>query len=303
MDVIHHYMVYNNKMNDEDAPIKLSLSGKLNFEENITLSQAAQIVSFVDSSTGKTLATKTPGVALQQLGFPGAKSISATSNPREAIEISGAKTNPQRIVALAVYVIQDGDKETFTLDDIKPLFRRARHPLPKNITRDLDTAIKAGWIVESKIKGEFQVSDQAFRLLQSGFSSTKSTRTGNSKSKTSSSKTPRKQTANNSIPDVFSSIDEISNTLEGFLDYHQMKTKTDRFLWAINLAKNLGVNGVTNQDIVWLTDNLGEGIKAADIAGNFKANKRRGFANRSTLENKIRITPSGIKYLASLAAG
>jgi hypothetical protein len=279
-------------MNDESKPIKLIISGKLSYEENITLSQAAQIIAFVDSSSS---VADTSSLSPSQTRLASPAPIVTTSNPREALEASGAKTNPEKIVAFALYVAQEGEKETFTLEDVKPLFRRAREATPRNISRDLDTAIRSGWIAESEIKGEFYVTDKASRVIENSFDAIRGNRVNGNKKRTSSIRKPRK--GSTTIPDSFREIDEITPTSDEFGDYHKLKTKTDKFLWAVNLAKMLSIPGVSNQEVVWLTDKLGEGIATQDVAGYFRQNRNAGRVNRSTQDNKIRITPIGEEYL------
>jgi len=285
---------------DETKPVKLKISGKLTFEDNITLAQAAQIVVFLG----------TPGdPSMHQGNRPlgrTSQAASATSaSPREALETSGAKTNPEKIVALGLHVLQQDAKETFTLDDIRPLFRRAREPTPRNISRDLDGALKSGWIGESETKGEFYVMDKAMRVLQSGFADLRSTRSRLSSSRSSkparkrAAGTAKKRRSSVTTPEGFQNIDHVSPKIAGLPDYHKLKTKTDKFLWAVYAAKELGIASVTNQDLVWLTDALGDGIPAGQIAGYFRQNQQKGYVNRSMQTGKIRITPPGEEYLKS----
>jgi hypothetical protein len=204
------------------------------------------------------------------------------------------------MVAFALHILHEGDKETFTLDDIKPLFRRARETAPANISRDLDRTLKAGWIAESDIKGEYYVTANASQVLESGFESLRGRRAKSAgRARSAGTRKPRKTAT--AIPDAFRDVDNISPTIGGLINYHKLKTKTDRFLWAVYAAKQLGVETVSNQDIVWLTDKLGDGISAGEIAGNFRQNNKVGYVNKSMQTQKIRILPEGEEYLKSKA--
>jgi hypothetical protein len=285
---------------DTTKPVKISLSGKMTFVEQISLSQAAQIVAFLDSTD-----PAASGFGLNQSGNSLSSTRRAqggTSAPRESLDRSGAKTNPEKIVALGLHVLMEGGKETFSIEDVKPLFRRAGEAAPANMSRDVDVAVRLGWIAESETKGEYFVTDKALNVLESGFAGLKSgkrTAASSGSSKTRSTVTKKTRKTSQSVPPAFSNVDTISPTLDGLIDYHKLKTKTDKFLWAVNAAKTLGVDSVTNQEIVWLTDVLGEGISANDIGGNFRQNHKVGYVNRSTRDNKIRITPNGEEYLKS----
>src|SRR6185437_7778481 len=138
-------------------------TGKVGYEDEITPSQAAQIIAFLNDQAGSaSLGTAlTSGSSSAANGREGARA----AGPRAALDASGARTNPQKIVALAAYVLQDGG-ETFKLDAIKVQFQRARETMPKNLHRDLASAIATGWIEESA-PGEYYLTYKADNILQS----------------------------------------------------------------------------------------------------------------------------------------
>jgi hypothetical protein len=270
----------------------LRISGRLTFEHEITLGQAAQIIAFLDDPASAVSASPTP--LTTNSGSLGARSRS--SGPRDALESSGAKTNPEKIVALAHHVLQDGAKDTFTAEDIRAAFRRARESVPGNMSRDMDTAMKAGWIAESDTKGEFYVLDRASRVIEDGFASLKTARgSGGTKSRP----VARRVRKSADVPEAFKDIDDISPKIDGVIDYHKLKTGPDKLLWAVFAAKQLGVPSVSNKDVAWLTDRLGSGIKSGEIAGCFRSKHKAGQLNRSTQDNTIRITPDGETYIKS----
>jgi hypothetical protein len=94
-----------------EKPTKIVITGKVVYEDEITIAQAAQIIGFLNAEAGATL----PGSGL--LGRAGGSRAGASSDakvasPRAALDASGAKTNPQKIVALAAYVLQDGERHS-----------------------------------------------------------------------------------------------------------------------------------------------------------------------------------------------
>jgi hypothetical protein len=275
-------------MDDKDS-VKLTLSGRITFTESISLAQAAQVIAYLD---GATTGTAVGGSSTRAPRLPGPQT---RLSPREALDASQAKTNPEKIVALALLVAQD----TFTTDDVRPLFKQAREAAPKNFGRDLDTAIKAGWVVDADTKGEYYVADKAMGVLETGFDGLRSARTGSPKTRGGSRKNKR---TSSGTPEVFANADSVSPTSAGLIGYHKLKTKTDKLLWAVHKAKELGVSAVTNQELVWLTDRLGEGIATTDITAYYRQNHKSGYINRSTQDNKIRITPDGEEYLKSKTA-
>jgi hypothetical protein len=283
-------------MEDQNKPVKIVLSGKVQFDDQITVNQAAQILAFLDSTSNA--ATPHLVTAAQQPMRLG--SSAASKSPREALESSGAKTNPEKIVALALHVLQEGEKDTFSLEDIKPLFRRARESAPRNITRDLDSAVKAGWICESDVKGEFYVEQKASSVLEETFEPLRGRRSSTGKtaatSRTAPTRKPRKTSM--ATPEAFKDA-EITPTMDGFPDFHKLRTKTDKFLWTVVKAQSLGAPSVSNKEVVWLSDKLGDGIASNDVAANYRSNYKASYVNRSTQDDKIRVLPKGITYLQS----
>ena len=81
-----------------------------------------------------------------------------------------------------------------------------------------------------------------------------------------------------------------------------MKSNKDKLLWAVKLAKTLGMTGLSVQDIAWLTDHLGNGIPAKQVSAAFNAAHSPGYANRSTLEGTIRVGEDGETYLATVGS-
>lgn len=279
--------------------IHLELTGRLAYEDDITIAQATLIIAFLNGG---------PGIdaAASVLETPASPSVDKTKprrfhvdNPRDALDVSGARTNAEKIVALGAYVLQDGELDTFTLDSIRPLFHRAREVSPKNLTRDRDVAIRSGWIGEGHAKDEFYLTAKAERVLETGFDSIRPNRSGNAKSRNGGN---NNKSRNASRPAAFAEIDTFPTVINGLPAYHHINLKRDKMLWAINCARDEGVSGLQNKEIMWLTDNLGDGIPSNDIAKHFRFLQKKGYANRSIVDNAIRITDAGEAHLRTLTA-
>jgi hypothetical protein len=285
-------------MSDENRPIKITLTGKLSYADDITVSQAAQIIDFIDSSASLPSA---PGPTSRPGGLGTRRGGAGSSDPRDALEASGAKTNAERIVAFALHISRETGKHTFKLDEIKPLFQRAREPAPGNISRDLNSAIRSGWVAESDTRGEFYVTDRAADVLETGFDAIPRSRATGTRPRPSGRR-PRAPSGTNgsgSIPEVFAGIAEFSPTLEGYADYHKVGKK-EKVLWAVNFAKIHDVPGLSAQEVVSLTDQLGDCIPTRDISGYFRRNLKDGYLNRANQDGRMRITPKGQEYLKGL---
>ncbi len=214
-------------------------------------------------------------------------------SPREAIDASGAKTNPERIVAFALSITQQGGKDTFTIDDIKPLFRRAGVAAPANISRDIASTVALGWIAESEaVSGEYYVLDRADDVLETGFDAIREKR--GSRGRGVGRRTKKSPT----VPEVFSDK-EIVSTFNGWIDYHKVKGKRDMYLWAIAYAKQIGVDALSSTELSWLTFELGGGITSNNLNSYYKLNQKPGYVNKNARGN-VHITPSGLEHVKGL---
>lgn len=260
----------------------------------ITVGQAARIITFLNADEGGSASLNydnadTPG----DLGGSGSKSQgTAVASARDALDISGAKTNPEKIVALGQYVMQDGG-DTFKVEDVKTQFRRARETPPANFTRDLSVAVKEGWLAVGA-DGEYYVTNKIDGVFDSGFKFPKSASGGD--------RVRRAAKAAKEKPESFSEIDEFPTRMKGVAAYAKMKSEGNRVLWALLFAKNRGIKGLSNKDVAWLTDHLGVGVPSANTAGAVRGPRASGYLNRSTTDKTLRITEDGETYLKSFGA-
>ncbi|MEV5845374.1 hypothetical protein AB0M32_25725 [Streptomyces sp. NPDC051985] len=227
----------------------------------------------------------------------------SVEGPRQALELSGARTNPEKMTAFASYLLQEEGHETFTQSDARRLFQRARERIPTHFTRDFDRAVQVGWIHEGEVKGEFYLSQAAQNVIDNGFDGLRLKRGGKPASAGSASRGgARRKPRAVPAPEAFVGLDHIPTTLDEVIPYHRIKLKRDKLLWALKLAKVLGIEALQNTEAAWLTDKLGDAIPTRDMNGHFTGLRRQGFANRSMGDNAIRITEAGEEYLGSLSA-
>ncbi|MFJ7958912.1 hypothetical protein ACIQ62_21770 [Streptomyces sp. NPDC096319] len=300
-------------MTEMPNEVHLALTGRIAFEQDINVAQGAQVIAIIQAPTGLIRATpgpEPPGslAELALLKEEGVRELSSRAqparrslpeSPRHALDASGAKTAPEKITAFAAYLTLVEGRETFGHKDLRRLFERAREGIPTHFSRDFDKAVRAGWIHEGTERGSYYLSDSLLSLLEDGYASHRIKRTGKSSASTGHANSRRKPRTI-SVPDDFSEIDHIPTSLDGVPPYQQIKLKRDRLLWAIKLAKELGVPALKSTDVTWLTDKLGDAILTRDITATFKGLHRDGLANRSVIDNAMRITEKGDEYLAAL---
>lgn len=66
----------------------------------------------------------------------------------EYVHAKNPKRNPDKILAIAGYLAENGD-ENFSPEDIKPYFQKIGEPVPANFGRDFRWAVANAWIAES----------------------------------------------------------------------------------------------------------------------------------------------------------
>jgi hypothetical protein len=278
-----------------ENPIKIEISGgKLSYSDEVTINQAAQVIAFLNPGDGEPVKLGTP-LHEPDEAAP-VNNDKNVSSPREALEVSGAQKNPEKIVALAAYVLRDGG-ETFKLDDVKAQFRRARETPPANFSRDLGIAIASGWVIEDS-DGEYVLHNKFDSIFNGGFTFPSATSHGRARAtKSPGSKAKARK------PESLNDIDAFHTTLDGFASYSKLKSEKDRLLWVVAyMADKHGRSGATNQEVVYITGELGAVISSGNLTGAFNTAKTPGYAFRSHSDKTIHITEDGRAYLAKVGS-
>ncbi|MFF2050531.1 hypothetical protein ACFVU2_02920 [Leifsonia sp. NPDC058194] len=275
-----------------DISTRIEITGRVVYSDEITIAQAAQIISFLNSSGSS---PDSLGTSADQPGSLGARKqakANGLENAREALDISGAKKNPEKIVALAAYVLQDGG-ETFKVEDVKTQFRRARETAPANFSRDMSAAIASGWIAEAD-PGEYYLTNKVSAVLDGGFTFPKASNGGRAR-------TTKKAAAKSAVPETLAGIDAFHPMLDGYPPYSKMKLEKDRLLWVVLYMKEMhGRDGLSNKEISYISDRIGTPIPSGNVNAAFRAAKNPGYAYKSTSDNSIRVTDSGAEYVKAV---
>ncbi|MFF3740435.1 hypothetical protein [Streptomyces sp. NPDC002566] len=305
-------------MTDIAKEVRLVLSGRIAFEQDISVAQGAQVIGLLQAppepgrpehaperpALHPALALEAEEARLELPARDKERPRPSVEGPRQALEFSGARTNPEKMTAFASYLTQVEGHDAFTQSDVRRLFQRARERIPAHFTRDFDRAVQVGWIHEGEVKGEFYLSQAAQNVIEDGFGGLRVRRGGKSAGAGFASRggAARQRPRSVPVPEAFAGLDQIPTTLDGVIPYHRVKLKRDKLLWALKLAKHLGVEALQNTEAAWLTDKLGDAIPNRDMTGHFTGLHRQGFANRSMSDNAMRITEKGEEYLGLLSA-
>src|SRR5689334_4263724 len=199
-----------------DRPTTIVIKGKVGYEDEISPAQAAQIIAFLNAE-----ADEIPTIGVPSTHDAGSSQAATkkVESAREALDVSGAKTNPEKIVALGAYVLQDGG-ETFKVEDIRTQFRRARETAPANLSRDLSSAVQAGWLAEDQ-GGEYYITNRIAGIFEGDFAFPRSGNPPRTRGTSRKASPTAKGTAakRGGKPDVFADIDEFPTIMDGFQPY------------------------------------------------------------------------------------
>lgn len=156
---------------DEEATLEydLKLTGAgISIARKISQDVALQIIAAIMGGVPPSHVAQTH--APQQVVPEAKPATGRTVAIREFLNQSGAKRNPDKITAIAIYLRSHLNRETFSRDDIKGWFRKAGEPVPANYSRDFSAALSTGWIAEDHTtSGEYYVTNSGLQAMESGF--------------------------------------------------------------------------------------------------------------------------------------
>jgi hypothetical protein len=302
-------------MSEKPNSVHLALTGRIVFEQDISVAQGAHVIASVQAPSEtagafagpeRPISSSIPATSPEEGAFEQSGPRAATpekplvESPRVALDTSGARTAPEKVTALAVYLTEVEEYETFRSKDLRRLFERARERIPTHFAREFDTAVRSGWIHEGTTKGTYFVADALKGLLTEGWAAHRQKRTRRPAGPGATPRRPR--SSSTGTPEAFADLDldHVPTDIEGVIPYHQIRLKRDKLLWAIKMAKDMGVPALKRSDVPWLTDRLGEAILSRDITAHYKGLHRDGLVNQSLEDRAMRITEAGEEYLRSL---
>ena len=101
----------------DDENVTLTLTGKLSYSGEVTFAQAVQILTLL-SSGASSASSSNPSGGNPLGGVGGGASLPQRQDaisPKQALDASGAKTNPEKVVTFAALVCRQSGRDTFTL--------------------------------------------------------------------------------------------------------------------------------------------------------------------------------------------
>ena len=214
---------------------KLTLSGDVTYEGNIDNFVAAKVIALVEQGEGY----QQPNQTSDRLTMLPTGVMFADRSLVEACDLTGAKTNSQKIAVAGQRSMEESGNETFTTKDISEQFRSGGFS-SKNLTRDMRKAVHQGLVFSvTGQRGQYKVTDIAKNAFKDGFDQIKSLvpRTNNRKSRRGGA-TQKLEISEN----VKKLPAEVS--LDGYPNYHELKMKGNRMIWLLAFAESQGVDSL-----------------------------------------------------------
>jgi hypothetical protein len=274
--------------------IKIKIEGEgLNFEAEGSIAQAGQIISFLGQSRNETSSVYPPTNQIIA-----AHHVPTTATPREFLVRTNARTNPEKITALGVYMIDEKGNPSFSRKEIEELLRKSGEKVPKNMARDLDKAVQLAYIYPLDSTRDYDITETGRTAVESGFAT---------KTKATTHRTPKKRSM---IHDDTASTSDIRETIKNATidpsgsgdapDFAQTPTKKMKIVWLLNWAKSNNLEPLTRKEIEALALKLRDSIPARDFSGHTKDIIRNGLIVEVGNSGGFQIQRSGIDALRTL---
>ncbi len=272
--------------------VEVSLQGNgLQFSAKVSLLQATQIIGFIakpsdvqSPSNDQPVLISHNGVAIPQQAID-----NVFDSPRRAIDTLKAKTNPQKIVALALYLgatSQNG--RLFNIQEITSLFSKAGEKTPKNSSRDFNDAVTLGYIYPED-DGTYRLLSTTDTLSSEGF---KKIKVKQRSSQGGKSKAGRKTTSE--VRDQVEKL-PVSTALDSYPQFFDIKNRSDKVLWILEYAKKNNIDGLNRTEIISYSKKIGGGLSTQSFTS---ANTPNIKGNYIYLKDDLaHITPNGESHL------
>lgn len=262
-----------------DEEVKITIEGGgLSLVRFTTLHKAGQIISFL-------------GMEQAEHQSPQATQFALTERKRQAKDLiveSGAKTYPQKIVALAKYIHDQMGQETFTPQEVRSLFKKMGDE-PKNFTRDLKEALERQYIVCVDSSSDlYSITDKGEEAIQGGFNT-------NHKKSVSIKRTPA---TFRGTRDEVKNL-EITGSLEGYPDFHSLPAKADKILWLLAYADLHGIKGLSSAEVDFLSTNLRDRVASKHFSTFNQRNEKKSYVIK--VPEGFLLHKKGSSYLKELS--
>ncbi len=270
---------------------KLTLQGTVNYVKyDIGGFLAAKIIALVEQE-GASDQTAPQQFSTNFIEGNGtASNIFAGKGLIEAFNMTGAKTNMQRIAVAGQRAMEENNSDIFTPKDVMEQFRSGGIS-SKNIARDIRKTVSQGLIyAETGKKGHFKVTEVAQQAFKEGFSQVK----------LNPARTTAKKSRKGGVVTKVEISEEVRKmpiqvSMDGYSDYHDYKMKGERIIWLLAFAEGHSVTELNSKEIEFLSRAVSDQIDSSAVPALTASAIKKGFLAKQ--ENKYRVLHKGKVYL------
>ena len=273
--------------------VEINLKGSgLQFNATITLFQATQIMAFISKPDENPTLVRpiinevraAPNDEIKTLNGDSEDIDTPYDSPHSAIAQTKAKTNPQKIVALAYYFgATSKNGKLFSVEEILEGFKKAGESTPKNIARDFREAVSAGYVYLEE-KGKYRLLSSTDSIPTDGFKKQPKKRTPTKP--TGSGQKPVKLSVSESVKKM-----PVSTGMDSYPNFFDIKVRADQILWVIQYAKSHGIDGLNRFEIMHFVSKVGGDITSKNFTASNTANVKNNYIYSE--EEVLRLTPKG----------
>lgn len=266
--------------------IRLELKGKeLYFTADIDQAQSGQIIQLLAADSTSPLPFSPIGITTANQNIPHLRNKA----PKEALIETKAKTNPEKMVAFGALIMDLNNKESFSITEVKDMYKKAGEPIPHNFGRDIRSAVKLAYIYS--VGDElYTLSDTGKEKIERGFSDEANFNAQRSRK----AKSGKNDGIQKSIRDEVKNL-AVTTNLKGYPNYHDVKTKGKRILWILQYADSHGIESLSSTEIASIAERLKDQIPTRDFSAFNKENIKRG--NVMQKGSQFKILQPGIEVL------
>lgn len=186
-------------MSDTDFTVKLIGTG-LSLDQRVSKELANRIVMLVLSEGhegGDTGVDRERGRPVHAGSDRGSAKNPAFGklSLREYINAHNAKKIPQQIAAIGLHYQTKTNADVFSREQLEKGFKEGKVPKPRNLPRDIATAIGRGWIAEADEDNQYYITATGESALAANFSKDAKDNAGNGRRRRKRGKKSQKRAA------------------------------------------------------------------------------------------------------------
>lgn len=268
----------------------LKLTGSIEYEREIDNFLAAKVIALVEQNeSGSFEGASTPRVSQSgalEAHIGAGETRFAGRSLIQAFKETEAKTKSQKVAVAGYRAIEESGGSAFTPKQIIEQFRTAGEGT-KNLDREIRKAVAGGLIFsETGKKSSYKITEIAIAAFDKGFSQIKVTASRTGVRQTKGSRSTLKLEISEEVKQML-----IQSSMEGYPNYHELSTKSERIIWILIFAARNKVLSLNSKEIEYISKEVRDQIIAPSVPALTNASIKNGYIAKSA--NKYRLLHDG----------